>query len=142
MIITVEKSNTYVLNLTQLMRTKLAAIERGISHNENSLTIYDVPDVHAAPIQVWFDGYLALSPIVSDASIPADGTTESIITCAGLASFNATIWRNNQIVESWNDVLVADGSLEFSTNMPGTYVIGVRDGNNTGFTTLEVTEVA
>lgn len=77
------------------------------------------------------NGHASLSPSASQASIAANGVAESVVTVTGLTNFTYKIWLNEAVVMSGT---ISDGSLEFSTDTPGTYTIEVINGNDTGYT--------
>jgi hypothetical protein len=53
-----------------------------------------------------------------------------VVTVTGLTTFDYKVWLNGAVVLSG---AIADGSLEFSTDTPGTYTIEVVNGDQTGY---------
>lgn len=89
-----------------------------------------------AAVQNVIDGHNTLTLSATLSSITADGVQETVITSAGLNSFDYRVWRNGAIVLSGS---INDGSLDFSTNEAGVYLVEFIDGTSTGYKEITAT---
>lgn len=84
------------------------------------------------------DGVDTLTVASDKATIASDGIEEAVITCIELATdMDYRIYRDDVFRLSGS---VADGSIEYSSNTPGTYVFEITEPGtyNTGYVQVEV----
>jgi hypothetical protein len=84
------------------------------------------------------DGVDTLTVVSDKATIASDGIEEAVITCFELVTnMDYNIYRDDEMHLSGS---VGDGSIEYSTNTPGTYIFEIIEPgtHNTGYVQLEV----
>jgi hypothetical protein len=104
-----------------------------IIHFEDGATQQQIDDGNAIA-----QGWDTLTVSSDKESIASDNVEEAVITCVELPTvFDYNVHLGDEVVLSGS---VGDGSLEYSTNVSGSYIIEIIEQGtyNTGYAKLEV----
>lgn len=134
--LTFEMVTPYVYQLDRAIRTAVpAGTIAGVSVGDNLRVHLLIADTSQdATISGVVAGHNTLSPISTQAQIDADGVDEAVISVDGLTVFDYQIWLWGEVIASGT---VNDGSLEFSTDTVGVYLVEIFDGDDTGHIEVE-----
>lgn len=123
-----------VQQLDAALRAALGDDISGITVGGGVVTVHYLELGQEATGAAIIEGHGALSPATTQATIDADGVDEAVISVPSLSVFDYKIWLNDEVVASGS---IADGSLEFSTDTPGVYLVEIIDGDDTGYVNVE-----
>ena len=135
------QSNNTVLSV--LLRTLYPAEIAGSGCSYVNSTLYyhandDITQIMQDEITAILQGHYTLAVASDKSAIASDNVEEAVITCVELpTTFDYNVYSGIDIVLSGS---VDDGSLEFSTNVPGRYTIEIKEQGayRTGYINLEV----
>jgi hypothetical protein len=123
----------HVKPLDTALRDALGDDISGISVGGGIVTVHYLELGQEATGAAIIAGHGALSPATTTDIINANGIDESVVTVPSLSVFDYRIWLDGEVVLAGS---IADGSLAFSTDTRGVYLIEIIDGDDTGYVTV------